>query len=456
MATRIIPCLVTNEYVQGSGVVAGAAGSHDDVILRLTFGSMWDDLTIYATFRDALGENPTVVIIVNTMAVPGMENTYDVPIPAAAKGKQGRMMLTLSGYSIVGGSLEDTATVTTTAYFRILPSDYMILEDGSIDATIAQQLQTAINAVADAIDIIETSIAGFLPTSGGTMTGPLTLAGAPTNNLHAATKKYVDDSVSAIDPGSNYLAKSGGTMTGSLILAGAPTQDLEAATKAYADALAFEAGDVSSVNGKAGAVILDADDVGAVDKSGDTMTGALTLPGAPTDNLHAATKKYVDDGVGAINNKIGAASGIASLDSNGKVPSAQIPSLNFIPTSEKDAASGVAGLDSNSKVKASEASSHIVAVSSNKTLALTDAGTFQNVNSSNNITVTIPLNSSVAFPTGTEIEIYRGGSGTVTIAGASGVTLVSPDSAVAISVRYGTAVLKKIDTNTWVLGGVLG
>ena len=34
---------------------------------------------------------------------------------------------------------------------------------------------------------------------------------------------------------------------------------------------------------------------GKLDKSGGTMTGALTLSGDPTDNLHAATKKYVDD-----------------------------------------------------------------------------------------------------------------------------------------------------------------
>jgi len=35
-------------------------------------------------------------------------------------------------------------------------------------------------------------------------------------------------------------------------------------------------------------------------KSGGTMTGALTLSGAPTSNLHAATKKYVDDSIAAI------------------------------------------------------------------------------------------------------------------------------------------------------------
>lgn len=32
-----------------------------------------------------------------------------------------------------------------------------------------------------------------------------------------------------------------------------------------------------------------------LDKRGDTMTGALVLPGAPTADLHASTKKYVDD-----------------------------------------------------------------------------------------------------------------------------------------------------------------
>jgi hypothetical protein len=35
-------------------------------------------------------------------------------------------------------------------------------------------------------------------------------------------------------------------------------------------------------------------------RAGDTMTGSLTLSGPPTVDLHAATKKYVDDEVGAI------------------------------------------------------------------------------------------------------------------------------------------------------------
>lgn len=36
-----------------------------------------------------------------------------------------------------------------------------------------------------------------------------------------------------------------------------------------------------------------------LDKTGDTMTGALTLSGAPTSNLHASTKAYVDAAIAA-------------------------------------------------------------------------------------------------------------------------------------------------------------
>lgn len=39
----------------------------------------------------------------------------------------------------------------------------------------------------------------YLKFSGGTLTGPLTLSGAPTSNLHPATKAYVDGYVSAIN-----------------------------------------------------------------------------------------------------------------------------------------------------------------------------------------------------------------------------------------------------------------
>lgn len=54
-------------------------------------------------------------------------------------------------------------------------------------------------------------ISGKLDKSGGTMTGALTLSGAPTSNLHAATKKYVDDSVPSVPSATSTSPKMDGT-----------------------------------------------------------------------------------------------------------------------------------------------------------------------------------------------------------------------------------------------------
>lgn len=56
----------------------------------------------------------------------------------------------------------------------------------------------------------------------------------------------------------------------------------------------------------------------------------------------------------ALTDKIGQPDGIASLDSTGKVPSSQLPAMDYIPTSEKGAASGVATLDSSGKIPSTQ------------------------------------------------------------------------------------------------------
>jgi hypothetical protein len=46
----------------------------------------------------------------------------------------------------------------------------------------------------------------------------------------------------------------------------------------------------------------------------------------------------------------GAANGVATLDGTGKVPSAQLPAMNYVPTSDKGVANGVATLDATTKI----------------------------------------------------------------------------------------------------------
>lgn len=105
------------------------------------------------------------------------------------------------------------------------------------------------------------------------------------------------------------------------------------------------------------------------------------------------------------------------------------------------------------KLDALSVIAQVIDVTSSKTLALADAETLQDCSSSSAIEVTIPLNSSVAFPIGASIGINRLGSGTVTVKLTSGVTLNGGSSNIAIKTQYKGAVLRKLGTNTWLLQG---
>lgn len=89
------------------------------------------------------------------------------------------------------------------------------------------------------------------------------------------------------------------------------------------------------------------------------------------------------------------------------------------------------------------------------TLAITDNGQIVYANNASANTITVPPNSSVAFPVGAKIDVVQTGAGTTTIAAGSGVTINSADSALDIGAQYGAATLVKTDTDTWLLIGNL-
>jgi len=66
---------------------------------------------------------------------------------------------------------------------------------------------------------VTTDLSGVLALTGGTMTGALTLSGAPTSNLHAATKAYVDSNAGAI------VADGGNFNTGGSLVSTSTTFD---------------------------------------------------------------------------------------------------------------------------------------------------------------------------------------------------------------------------------------
>ena len=89
------------------------------------------------------------------------------------------------------------------------------------------------------------------------------------------------------------------------------------------------------------------------------------------------------------------------------------------------------------------------------TLVLTDAGKVIEINSGSSENVTIPPNSSVAFPTGTQIVIVRLGAGAVVITEGSGVTTRSDGDKNKIKSQYSSCVLIKHETNEWYILGNL-
>jgi hypothetical protein len=89
------------------------------------------------------------------------------------------------------------------------------------------------------------------------------------------------------------------------------------------------------------------------------------------------------------------------------------------------------------------------------TLALVDAGRAVEINSSSATTLTIPTNTSVAFPIGTVIEITQIGTGAITITPASGVTLQSASNRLRTNEQYSAASIRKRSTNTWLVVGDL-
>ena len=85
------------------------------------------------------------------------------------------------------------------------------------------------------------------------------------------------------------------------------------------------------------------------------------------------------------------------------------------------------------------------------TLVITDNGRLVTLSNAAAITLTVPLNSSVAFDTGAVINIQQIGAGQVTVAGAAGVTLNGTGT--KTRAQWSAASLIKTATNTWTLIG---
>jgi hypothetical protein len=189
----------TDERAQDAIATAIAAGTHTNITIT------YDDSTNKFSFvgaqtysdenaQDAVGNAVGTGLSYNdsTGAISVTTNTYD------AYGSASTVAGNLSTHesdttthgttgNIVGTS--DTQTLTN----KTLTSP-KINEDVAVTAT-----ATELNYVDGVTSAIQTQIDSKLALAGGTMTGLLTLSGAPTSSLHAATKAYVDNTTAGLN-----------------------------------------------------------------------------------------------------------------------------------------------------------------------------------------------------------------------------------------------------------------
>lgn len=146
--TRTIPLKIQNEYITGDKCMIGAAGSHNDVILRMEFSGMWDGLTKMVQFRDALGEATIEVLLTADMLEADDTSVYLVPVPNGAKKYAGEMTLCVKG-ATVAGEKETRATTAVYGRFTVGESkwDTSAETEQDVPPTQAEQLQAQIDAV---------------------------------------------------------------------------------------------------------------------------------------------------------------------------------------------------------------------------------------------------------------------------------------------------------------------
>ena len=190
----------------------------------------------------------------------------------------------------------------------------------------------------------------------------------------------------------------------------------------------------------------------------NTFVNGNSIVAAEHNANFTAVKNFVDGlasganfDAGAINTEDIAASAITDAKiASGAVTSAKIAASVTLTTPNIGVATGTS-LNTTGNIINHTAPTPLVG---NYTLALTDDGTIIEKNDSSPATVTIPLNSSVAFPVGTQIVLIQTNTGQTTIAGASGVT-VNGTPGLKLRAQYSSCVCLKRGTDTWVLLGDL-
>lgn len=333
-----------------------------------------------------------------------------------------------------------------------------------------------------AVDVLEGAPGPAGPAGPAGPQGPVGPAGTGTGDMLRSAN--LSDVMSAATSLSNLngLSKAGGVMTGSLTLAANASSPLEPATKQQLDAAILNAGKrarvrvattgnitiATALNGgdmldgitlTTGDLVLVKDQT-AAEQNGVYVVGLSPARSADFDEwgefpgsllaveegtLNADTLWICTSNDGGTLGTTAITFARIRIDITIPVPVAQGG------TGATDAASARASLGAEPQGQAFGINTQAATY----TLVLGDAGQIVEMNNGSANNLTVPPNSSVAFPVKTRIDLVQYGAGQTTIVAGGGVTIRSSGARLKLTGQYSGAALYKRGTDEWVLVGDL-
>ena len=335
---------IADSAITSGKIATGAVGTTKIDDLSITTGKIVDDAVTTAKIADS---NVTTAKIADLNVTTGKiadsaitsAKIADGTIVAGDIADGAITSAKILDATIATGDLADGAVTSAK-----IANATIVNEDVSTSAGIAYSKLSLGGTItsADLVDgtIVATDIADGTITAAKMVTDPYARANHTGTQL-AATVSDFDTQVrtSRLD---QMAAPTGSVSLNSQKITSLldPTSAQDASTKAYVDAqvnalVDGAPGTLNTLNEIATAISSGGSfESTVVLKSGSTMTGALTLSGAPSSNLHAATKAYVDTVAGSAT--AAAASATAAAESYDSFDDRYLGAKSSAPSVDND------------------------------------------------------------------------------------------------------------------------